>query len=446
VTHAGGNTDGFVIAKVTDPSALTGDTYQIGFTIDPVSGNTYWNLTDVTKAKTLATNQVQSQAVLPAGANNPGAVITNGVAIQTYGPPPGMNPGGQGVGWNIPSGKRDWSSLDAGDYGLEGFAPSGTGGAIGMGQDWGNTWGAGQSTVTPDKLHKVLIKFASIDTSFNIVDPTDVNVSQAYRFVRHATSKLADSVNFLPIVNATAGYAYQDRRPVPLAVFDEDNNNQRLDVGFLENNAIGGKEDGKYDPPTTTSAVETTVPREWLFIFATPYNATTNNPLIPTDILDDASPMMWWIVATMRGSNLFAAGDEFEIIPNYVNSTAVTYSFTAKAPSDSVVNQKADIAKINVFPNPYFGFNRLEADKYNRWVRFTHLPNTATIRIFNLAGILVRTLVKSDVSQFTDWDLLNENKLPVAAGMYIAYIDCGSLGTKTLKFAIIPEQQFLDHY
>ena len=143
-----------------------------------------------------------------------------------------MNPGGQGVGWNIPSGKRDWSSLDAGDYGLEGFAPSGTGGAIGMGQDWGNTWGAGQSTVTPDKLHKVLIKFASIDTSFNIVDPTDVNVSQAYRFVRHATSKLADSVNFLPIVNATAGYAYQDRRPVPLAVFDEDNNNQRLDVGF----------------------------------------------------------------------------------------------------------------------------------------------------------------------------------------------------------------------
>jgi len=58
------------------------------------------------------------------------------------------------------------------------------------------------------------------------------------------------------------------------------------------------------------------------------------------------------------------------------------------------------------------------------------LPNTATIRIFNLAGILVRTLVKSDVSQFTDWDLLNENKLPVAAGMYIAYIDCGSLGPK----------------
>ena len=155
----------------------------------------------------------------------------------------------------------------------------------------------------------------------------------------------------------------------PFAVFDEDNNNQRLDVGFLENNAGGGKPDGKYDPPTTGSGVETTVPREWLFIFATPYNATTKNPLIPTDILDDASPMMWWIVATMRGSNLFAAGDEFEIIPNYVNSTAVTYSFTAKAPSDSVVNQKADIAKIKEELADVFAFAFLLAERYGLNVR-----------------------------------------------------------------------------
>ena len=62
---------------------------------------------------------------------------------------PGMNRGGQGVGWNIPSGKRDWSSSDANDYNLEGFNISGTGGAIGMGQDWGTIFGAGTSTVPP---------------------------------------------------------------------------------------------------------------------------------------------------------------------------------------------------------------------------------------------------------------------------------------------------------
>ncbi|HTY12002.1 MAG TPA: T9SS type A sorting domain-containing protein [Bacteroidota bacterium] len=441
-----GASDGYVIARVVDPTVLTGDTYNVGFAVDNVSGNTYWNLTDATKGTTIATKQVQSSAVTPPPGGNPGPITTNGVALQVYGPPPGMNPGGQGVGWNIPSGKRDWSSLDAGDYGLEGFNVSGTGGAMGMGQDWGNTFGAGQSTVTPDKLHKVLIKFATIDTAFNITDPTDPNVSQAYRFLRHSTSAFPfpDSATVDP--HPGAGYAYQGRSAVPLAAFDEDNNNQRLDVGFLENNAGGGTPDGKYDPPSTSSGIETTTPREYLFIFSTPYSATVDNPLIPADILDDASPMMWWIVAVMRGSNLFAAGDEFEIIPNYVNSAAVTFSFKSVAPTDNPADQKADIAKINVFPNPYFGFNRLEADKYNRWVRFTHMPSKATIRIFNLAGILVRTIVKNDLTQFSDWDLLNEHKLPVAAGMYIAYIDCGSLGTKTLKFAIIPEQQFLDHY
>ncbi len=122
------------------------------------------------------------------------------------------------------------------------------------------------------------------------------------------------------------------------------------------------------------------------------------------------------------------------------------FTFTVPSVIYSASLAKQDISQINVFPNPYFGFNRLEASKYDRWVRFTHLPSSATIRIFNLAGILVRTIVKNDLTQFSDWDLLNQNKLPVAAGMYIAYIDCGSLGTKTLKFAIIPEQQFLDHY
>jgi hypothetical protein len=441
VTHTGVS-NGSVTVLVNDPSALTGHQYQVGFTVDTVSGNTYWNLTDLTSSKVLASNQPQA----PAGTTPPG-VITNGLLIQTFGPPPGMNPGGQGVGWNIPSGNRDWSSLDAGDFGLEGFNVSGTGGAMGMGQDWGAIWGAGTSTVTPDKLHRVLIKFATIDSNFNIVNPNDSNVSMAYRYLRHSTSAFGfpDSASLDP--NPGPGYAFQDRRPVPFAAFDEDNNNQRLDVGFFENNAGGGTPDGKYDPPSTSSGIDNcTTTREYAFIFATNYNATTNNPLIPADILDDNSPMMWWIVATMRGTHLFTAGDEFEIIPDYVNTPNDKFTFNTVAPSDSSKNQVADIAKINVFPNPYFGFNPLETDKYTRFVRFTHLPQKATIRVFNLAGILVRTLVKSDNTQFADWDLLNEHQLPVAAGMYIAYIDLPGLGTKTLKLAIIPEQQFLDHY
>jgi hypothetical protein len=79
-------------------------------------------------------------------------------------------------------------------------------------------------------------------------------------------------------------------------------------------------------------------------------------------------------------------------------------------------------------------------------VTFNHLPYDVTVRIFNLAGTLVKTIRKYDVSQFTTWDLNNENGLQAAAGLYIAHLELkdGSgrdLGEKILKLMIIPEDQ-----
>jgi hypothetical protein len=339
-----------------------------------------------------------------------------------------MNRGGQDVGWNIPSGTRDWSSTDAGDYSLEGFNVSGTGGAIGMGRDWGTAFGAGTSTVTRNNLHNVLVKFATVDSAFNIVNPADPNVSMAYRFVRHASSALADP-SFLPIVNSTAGYAYQDRRPVPFAVFDEENNNQQLDVGFLENNAVGGREDGKYDPPSTNSGIETTTPREYAFIFVTNYS-TTNNSLIPTDLLDQNSPMMWWIVATMRGSNLFTDGDEFEIIANHIPSSRDLWTFN---PSVLTGVKQAGVpysfALMQNYPNP---FNPSTTIRYE-------LPVTSkvTIAIYNVLGQKVRTLVNEIQNagpQLQVWNSKNDAGNSVASGVYFYRIQSHGLSGSSAAF------------
>jgi len=344
---------------------------------------------------------------------------------------PGMNRGGQGVGWNIPSGKRDWSSLDASDYNLEGFNVTGTGGAIGMGQDWGTTYGIGISTVTRDNLHKVIIKFATIDTNFNIVNSSDPNVSMAYRFVRHASSALADP-SFLPIVNATVGYAYQDRRPVPFAVFDEENNNQRLDVGFLENNAVGGKEDGKYDPPSTISGIDNcSFTREYAFIFATNYSAAVNNPAIPTDLLDDNSPMMWWIVATMKDTSLFASGDEFEIIANHLPSSKDLWTFNTSV----LTNVKQSSAPYSFmlmqnYPNP---FNPSTTIRYE-------LPvlSKVTISIYNVIGQKVRTLVNGVQNagpQLLVWNSKNDAGSNVASGVYFYRIQATPLSGTSGTFS-----------
>ena len=72
------------------------------------------------------------------------------------------------------------------------------------------------------------------------------------------------------------------------------------------------------------------------------------------------------------------------------------------------------------------------------------------IRIFNLAGQLVRTLDKDDPTQFLRWDLINHATFPVASGMYIAHatltLPSGGEVTKVLKFAVIQEQEILNSY
>jgi hypothetical protein len=107
---------------------------------------------------------------------------------------------------------------------------------------------------------------------------------------------------------------------------------------------------------------------------------------------------------------------------------------------------KASIDKITVFPNPYYGINSAETSRFVKFVQFTNMPNAATIRIFNLAGQLVRTLQKNDQSTFFKWDLANSVNYPVASGMYIAYIEVPNVGTKVIKMAVIQEQELLDYY
>jgi hypothetical protein len=424
--HSKGTSDGSVIVLVVDPTKLTGDQYKVAF--DTAGGINTWKLIDVTKSNSVVLSGQTNQT----GDDNYSFV--SGMQVKVIGPNPGMNT------YNIPSGKRDWTFSGADGFGLEGFS-----GAIGMGY---NSWYS-SSSITPDQLHKVLIKFAAIDTAYNIVNSSDPNVSSAYRYLRHASSAAQDP-SFVPfIINPTAGYAYQDRRSVPFAAYDEDNNNKRLDVGFLENNVAGGRVDGKYDPPSSNDGIDNTdasYTREWFFIFGTNYS-TSDNSALATDVSDNETPLMWWGTPNMRAANLFAAGDEFEIVPNYVNSLKDEFTFTATASTKSTALAKVDINLINVFPNPYYGVNTQETSKYARFVTFNHLPATATIRIFNLAGILVRTINHTDGTQFQQWDLNNDSGLPVASGLYIVYIDMPTIGaTKILKTAIIQEQQFPDHF
>lgn len=142
------------------------------------------------------------------------------------------------------------------------------------------------------------------------------------------------------------------------------------------------------------------------------------------------------------------AGNQVYFKTNKPNTAADTFTFTAPGVGFDNDLAKEDIAEeVNVFPNPYYGANPQELNKYQRFVTFNHLPDNATIRIFNLAGQLVKTFEKTSTDQFQRWDLTNTYNLPVASGVYVAYIDMPDVGTtKVLKLAIIQEQQVLDRF
>jgi hypothetical protein len=141
-------------------------------------------------------------------------------------------------------------------------------------------------------------------------------------------------------------------------------------------------------------------------------------------------------------------GTVFRIVSTKPNQAFVD-EFTFTAPTKTVNTDLArlDVEKINVFPNPYYGTHYREVTREGKYVTFSHLPARATIRIFDLAGVLVATIDKNGPDQFVRWNLQNNNNYPVASGIYVVHIDMPELGaTKILKLAIIQEEQILRVY
>jgi len=100
---------------------------------------------------------------------------------------------------------------------------------------------------------------------------------------------------------------------------------------------------------------------------------------------------------------------------------------------------RAAIDEIGITPNPYKGASSYEVSQLVDQVRFTNMPNQATIRIFTVAGTLVRTLEKNSASASFPWDLTTEEGLPIASGMYIIHVDT-EWGEKVLKFGVVKKR------
>ena len=106
--------------------------------------------------------------------------------------------------------------------------------------------------------------------------------------------------------------------------------------------------------------------------------------------------------------------------------------------------------RIKVVPNPYVGSNLMEEAFSNpnqsqeRKIMFTHVPSECAIKIFTVSGVLVNEINMNNVDCenpedcIAYWDLLSNEGLQVAAGMYIYHVQSKINNKHKIgKFAII---------
>ncbi len=307
-----GSTFGQVYANVVNPAALTGHTYMVVFKGDVINGTT-WDLIDVTLGLTILPNQTNQSG-------DANYAIIDGLKVIVTDLPWGVS------GWSVPSGIRNFASMNADGFEWEGFN-----GAIGWGGP-GDTHGFGVYDPVPlSSLSDVLLKFATTDLNGNF-DPNDPNVSFGYRYLRNAMNSPA-LPEFAPyIINHTSSYGFQIfEKNIPLSAWNVSvDPPQRLTMGFLENNVVGGLVDGKYFPGYYEFYDNTTSdgPREWLWIYLDDYSETPN-PAYMINAIDEPMPIMYWNTSNRRNET-FNTGDEFKIFGglHVINLPTDTFVFT----------------------------------------------------------------------------------------------------------------------
>jgi hypothetical protein len=193
------------------------------------------------------------------------------------------------------------------------------------------------------------------------------------------------------------------------------------------------------------SSVWNQADREYTWCVNTKYDPAA--PIDPaSSIVADSATWNWVIYVSD-----FTIGDVVKLVyDNPLQIGSDTFTFSTKALAYSSSTAKDEVQRINVFPNPYYGYQYREGSRDQHYVTFSHLPQNAIIRVFDLSGVLVKTInhrSNTPNSQFDTWNLQNDSGYPVASGVYVVYIDMPDIGaTKILKLAVIQEQQILKVY
>lgn len=138
-------------------------------------------------------------------------------------------------------------------------------------------------------------------------------------------------------------------------------------------------------------------------------------------------------------------GDKFQISTTKQYKTGDYFQYSTLPTQVDKTLAKDQLSKIDVVPNPYLGAATWERRNLNstgrgeRKIEFINLPSVCTVRIYTITGALIKTLYKEsshlDGSLF--WDLVTEDGMDAAYGVYLYHVDAPGIGEHIGKFALI---------
>ncbi len=429
-----------VEVHVIDPDSITGHNYQVRFVpvypdtvngtpvypdsvtpdgefvlvqngFDTVNVASFWELWDVTNNERLLDRQYNKSG------NNDYRVM-NGLLVKVIG---AYRPSLQSVNYiNV--------GAPQALFGVEAFGMNYFGGGVDVGDDgWG---GYLNHTTMPDSFTTVELRFTG-----------DKSIGQrAYGYCR----------------SCVPNYGYEGYFQVPFIAWDVTRNMQ-VNVAFVED-ANGLTYDSTFSPSTLDDNYGN---REYLFILHSAYDgddpadAGTGAIDYPNEDISDGSTFdimyfgAFYMNPAFSAGGVIDSGDVLQFLQANKADSNDIYSFSTTKPLRHNASIGAEaLDKIRVVPNPYYAYSIYEKDQFDRQVRFLGLPDKFTMRIFNLAGDMVRTMNENDKvtgQSWMPWNLMTDEGLPVASGVYIWYLE-SDFGTKYGKMAIIQEVEQLNTY
>jgi len=463
VTHATGRSNGYVTPYVVEPRLLTGHVYKVIFTEDEDAGFV-WSLVDSTADTTLVVDQTnqsddgdypildgfhlrvagpslrgRSTRYTSASPLNVSQVLRDAIPDSVLGPLRDY----YGGRW-LTGGGPQFGELQNGAVYL------------------GNRIPHKGSTLLPDEYPIVQLRFRPMQSFTDLTDDGYYTPGEPY--VVDDTTLTQKAFMYLNDTLVPSGYEGIYRVPftawdvtdaasprqLNVAVRDRDGNHQ-WDIWNVAKGA-----------DTLVLPNKGDVTENYIYILNTSYDTTHYGDGTGTTIDAMNGPdgevvdAAWMLSIYDRGimtdtfvnktySGMLAEQCTYQLTPWRINLPADTFRFVATSAGQTATG--ADLAAINVVPNPYYLIGPYDPAPTNRNIYFQHLPTECTISIYNLAGDLVKQITRNDpTSSITAWDVMTENNLPVASGIYIWVVEAPGFGQRIGKMAVFMEAEVIKKY